>query len=444
VNVRTAYAGIGGAVAGAALLVAGFHLGRRSGTTAAGAVPFAPAAFTALPPAVSAPVPERTPVESVPQTVRREPLSPPGPDDLLRIRALLRSGSADVKRLRRELWRLSKTADPEALAILEEAVASALPQHRALAAAVLGATAFPEAPTLLRGLLQDPVPEVVCAAVRALGEVDTGGLRQWGLPALDAGGLPAVVRAELLMTLARHGDEDAIERVMAVTVEASDGDLVSALLDRMMGLPADVAVPVLQAVVAAPQSTADARAQAFDALAEVDAPDAAALLLQYATQRQSVADRRQAAEALGTIPGAALSSGQLCAAVAGETDVQTRVFLYDAMRSLAAPDPVVLLPVLQAEQEPQARTAALLGAGTLVGMGVADAAMESWFETEGVQALEASAGSAALSTEYRLRALGGLRNARTAAARAALARLAQSGDALIRELAARPLPGQQR
>jgi HEAT repeat protein len=305
---------------------------------------------------------------------------------------------------------------------------------------VLGASAFVEARALLQTLLQDPVPNVVCAAVRALGQVDPAALRQWGLPALDAGGLPDAVQAEVLMTLARHGDETAIERVMEAAVDATDTDLVAALLERLPGMPADVAVPVLQAVVAAPQGTAELRAQAFDALSDVEEPEAAALLLQYATQRSSVADRRQAAEALATIPEAGVPARQLAAAAREETDVRTRVALYDAMRNLAAPDPAVLAPVLQAEQEPLARIAALLSAGTLVGMGKADTELESWFETEGVRRLEESATAAAVPSEYRLRAVSGLRNAGTPAAQAALARLAQSDDPLVRGLAAQPLP----
>jgi len=339
---------------------------------------------------------------------------------------------------------LTKTTDPEALAILKEAMASPVPQHRALAAMALGAGAFPEATALLRALLQDPLPEVVCAAVRALGELDPAVLRQWGLPALDAGGLPTAVQAEVLMALARHGDEVAIERAMAAAVDATDTGLVTALLERMTGVSADVAVPMLQAVIAAPQGTADLRAQAFDALSDVSSPEAAALLLQYTTQQASVADRRQAAEALSSIPEAALSSRQVCDAATAETDVSTRVSLYDAMRSLATPDPAVLLPVLQAEQDPQAQAAALLTAGTLVGMGRADAAMQSWFDTDAVQSLEEMALSSSLSRESRLRALGGLRNAGTPAAQAAVARLAQCGDPLIQSLAARPLPSRPR
>jgi hypothetical protein len=111
------------------------------------------------------------------------------------------------------------------------------------------------------------------------------------------------------------------------------------------------------------------------------------------------------------------------------------------LRTLADPDPAVLLPAIRAESDPQARVAALLSAGTLVGLNRADAAMQSWFETEAVGVLEESANSAALPPESRLWAVSGLRNAGTTAAQAALARLAQSGtDEAIRRLAAKPLP----
>lgn len=375
----------------------------------------------------------------------RDPRAPPGPGDLARIRSLVRSGTRDVKLFRRELWRLSRSTDPEALAILKEAMASPVPQHRAMAAMVLGAGSFPEAAELLRGLLQDPAPEVVCAAVRALGEVDLAALRQWGLPAIDAGGLAKAVQAEILTTLARHGDEVAIERVMAIAVEAADAGLVSCLLERMEGLSADVAVPVLQAIVAAPQGTPELRAMAYDALSDVDAPEAAQLLLQYATQPGAgAAERRQAAEALASVPQVVLSAQELGAAVAAEPDPVTRVSLYDAMRSLTAPDPAVLLPVLRAEEEPRARVAALLTAGSMVGMGKADPAMQAWFDTEGVPRLEESALSRALERESRMRALGALRNAGTPAAQAALARLAQSDDPVVRNLAARGVPARPR
>ncbi|MBN2452062.1 MAG: HEAT repeat domain-containing protein [Lentisphaeria bacterium] len=444
-RLRRLHVWIGSAVAGVLILAAALYRGRPSDREHdPGAV--GPLATPVAEPTLEAPPPTR---ESARPRSESSPEDPQGRDrgltvpdaaDFDRTRALVRFGTSDLKSLRRELWRLAKSTDPAALAILKEALASPSPQCRALAAAVLGGSVFAEAPALLRNLLQDPVPEVVCAAVRALAEVDSDALRQWGLPALEAGGLPTVVQAELLVALSRQGDESAIAMALEAAVTGADEELVAALLERAPGLPPDVAVPLFQAVIGTPGSSAEARNQAFEALSDVPGPEAAALLLEYAAQRVSAAERRGAAEALGTIPEAAIPAAALVAVVRDESDLQTRIHLYDAMRNLADPEPAVLLDAIRAESDPRAQTAALLSAGTLVGMGRADAAMGTYFASEGIPLLEASALSPALEAEYRMRAVSALRNAGTEAARAALDRLAQSGDEAIRHLASRPLP----
>ena len=364
-----------------------------------------------------------------------------------RLLALLAApGPRDHKALAREMRRLLETIGPtpEVIAALRQALKHPAARVRSMALVALAHSGDAEAPDLIVPFLDDPSPKVACAAVRALEFCDVEALRQWGLPALENQDLPPEVRAELLVALAAHEDETAIQQAFAAAVDASNPVLITSLLDRVADLPVDVATPLIQGVIENEASSQELKDLAFARLSDVDTAEAASLLLEYASSRASAKEREAAADALGTMAGAEISPARLVRAITTESSPDVRKQLYDAVPAMADPDPDILLPALEQERDPAVRLTALLATGTLVGMGKANEAMRTFYRDHAIPELERGATDRTLPTDARLRAIAALRNARTPEAMSALHRLAESRDPLVRTAAARPLPSSGR
>jgi len=359
----------------------------------------------------------------VDRCVRRAAQAPYLHSELSRREAIARflDGSLDLSKRRLLAFRLAREASPDCVAALRSVLGSAPAADRAYMARRIGLAGNPKLNGLLRELLEDPDERVVLAVVEALPVLDTPAACA-GLAALlrDPGRSPAV-RAAAATGLGSIGGDGAASALCAALEAESDPEVTAAVLGALGKLPFARVSGVITQYIEAPETDADLRVAAVEALAG-SSTAAVPFLLGLAATAEVEDVRAAAAWAVSVHEAVDGLAPVLVELAQQEPSEDVRRRLYEALLPQHGTPVERLLPLVQSEQDTAARVAGCNAVGAAVAQQpLAGAA--AVFDRDLVPDLAAIAAGGD-SANLRMRAVFALRRAHTAAAQAALATIA--------------------
>lgn len=277
----------------------------------------------------------------------------------------LRDGAQATEARIQAARRLAESADPAALAALQEVIRDGPDELCVAIAEALGQCPHPASASILLGLLADPREAVVCAAVRGLA-------RQDSIPALgelsrllDDATQALSVRCEAAAGLAGMKQPGAMEALGRAAMQIGDEAIQSQLLDSVANRPLDECREFFQNYLQAPHLSPDLKVTALEALGHTPG-EVGAILVDYLGNPDSEL-RAAAAWALSTADEPGALAAQLMSALLSESDPAVRRRLYQALANQEQVDWQSVLPVVQREGDVIARLAGLDLLASLLG-----------------------------------------------------------------------------
>ena len=334
-------------------------------------------------------------------------------------------------------YRLARVGSPEAVAALLEVFKTAPPEHKAFLAQLLGSTGDPAVGPWLRPLVDDPDEKVVTAAIRGLSALD--GYEATGLleHILGDGERSEAVRVEAALGLGTVGTESARDALMRSFDTLPRNDVATEVLSSLGMFPFDEVSDTFESVLAEPETPAEIRIAAVEALYQ-SSNDAVPFLLGVAKDDGDPEVRASAAWAISAHDGGRGVAPALAGMTEQEPDTFVRRRLYEALLRQPKIPAERLLPRIRTERHIATRVAALNAVGRAVG-GNPQGAVATEFDDSMVPELERIATSRN-SLNIRMRAVFALRRARTPASQDALAVIAETPCPQVAAAARHGLP----
>lgn len=330
--------------------------------------------------------------------------------------------AVDLAQRRHLAYRLAAVGSSECIAALRKVLGTAAPQHRAFMAQLVGSTGSPAAKEWLWPLLEDADEGVVRGAIRGLAAIR---------------GADVTIRLADILLDPRHSDRIRIEAALGLgtvgTAAAREALLRAFAQPTADGLRAQILASLgrfdfrtvartFTTYLAAPEMPGDMRVAAVEALA-YSSPGAVPFLLRLARDDADAEVRASAAWAISAHQAVPRLGPALVRLIEREPEGDVRRRLYEALLPQSAIPAGHVLPIVMAEQDVSARVAGFNALGRAAQQQPGSEVARR-FDAEIVPELLHIA-TAPNSLNVQMRAVFALRWARTPAAEAALAEIAQ-------------------
>ena len=343
----------------------------------------------------------------------------------------------DLKDRRIHAYRLAKVGSPAALGALLTVFQTAPPEHKAFMAQLMGSTGNPAIKTALWPLLEDPDPRVVAAAIRGLSAIPGEDVTSRLAGILSEAGRPERIRAEAAMGLGVLGTPGAREALLSALRQPDSGGVRDQVLQGLAQFEFSTVSSAFEEYLTAPASPRAGRVAAVEALAQAPR-DSIPFLLQLARTDRDAEVRGAAAWAIASQEAVTDLGSTLAGLARAERDPDVRRRLYEALLPQAGIPSEELLPLVTAEVDIAARVAGLNALARSTAQ-QPQSEVAATFNQELVPELVRIA-TAPNSLNIQLRAVFALRRARTTAALAGLAEIANAASPPVATAARHGLP----
>jgi HEAT repeat protein len=361
----------------------------------------APVVQAAAPAPVAPPAVHRETAPAATPGVNRLPAWPdtraraaPSPEELARAIEVALDGRASLEERARAVFLLVRSSDESAFSAIERLLAGEAEAPIALyAAEQLGASPHPRAQARLAELLASGHEMIALAALRGLSHAGTPEATSLLVETLRNEQGSATLRMQAAEALGNLHTPEARSALRDTLAATNDAELAESLLSGLGAQPFAESAGIFRGILASPELSVARKQQALEALAS-SSPDAAALLLETATNAPEPELRATSLESLALLGGAEDSVGFVLPLLRTEKAPAPRAEIYDVLafagaEARSAIDAEALLPTVLAEQDAAARLhgsrliATLIRErpGSSLGEGF-DAAMVPWLVDE--------------------------------------------------------------
>jgi HEAT repeat protein len=330
-------------------------------------------------------------------------------------------GSRSLSERRIHAYGLAAEGTPEAVAALLAVLETAPSEHKAFILQAMGSTGNPAMKPYLWPYLDDADGSVSRAAMRGLCAIGGGDVRAELARMLGAADVSAAMRGEAARGLGQLGTPAARDALVAAFPGEEDTEVATQIVESLGRFPFPKVAAAFEDILSEPAAEQDVRIAAVEALAS-SSQGAVTFLLNVAAHDGDAEVRASAAWAAGMHDAGEGVGPWLAELAAAEPDADVRRRLYEALLPQSEIPAEDLLPTIRAEQDVAARVAGFNTVGGAVGRDPS-AALAIVFDSDIVPELQRIAESEN-SLNIRMRAVFGLRRARTPAAREALAAIA--------------------
>jgi HEAT repeat protein len=328
---------------------------------------------------------------------------------------------------------LARLGSDPALAALKAGLKEGPPELRGVIAEALGECPHAQARALLLELLNGSDAPAARGALRGLAlRNDPDAASLIGQVLLDSDQQDSL-RAEAAVALGDVRSPEALQRLERAATELQDDLLVESALQGLAKRPFAETEGFFRDYLGSDKVSADAKAEALEALAGTEG-ETSGLLLQYAANQ----DVQVRSAAISALSGAEGEMGpQVCALLHEESEPELRIELYQTLDNQSGYDPSKLLALVKSETDPNARLAAL-GVVADACQGKGEPALVEYFNQTAVPELQTRALRGENQPE-RIEAVNDLRLAGTPEALKALeAIVLRSSDPQVVQAASTP------
>lgn len=288
----------------------------------------------------------------------------------------------------------------------------------------------------VRVLMHSGDPNRAIRAVRCLASAD-GRCVPFLRDVMRSGEYGFAVRTEAARALASLGGPEAATALREQLAAASGMGWRSELTECLARLPYEEVSGDFQSLLDPAIQAPEDRSMAAEALAS-SSEAALSLLESVATSDPDPEVRENATWAMSMVSDGSMPPNHLVSLIAAEADPDVRRRLYELSTVQREADAEILTGLLDSEEEPATRIAALNAIGMAIRTS-GDLNAAARFDSQHVPELVRTAGSSR-ALNLRMRAVFALRRAATPAAQSALASLASNPTPQIAKAAARALP----
>lgn len=234
---------------------------------------------------------------------------------------------------------------------------------------------------------------------------------------------PQSLRVLAAASLGKIGSPEAGDELIAAFGDFSDEDVQETLLDALGYFPYQQIAGTWKTFLDDPSTPPGLRAAAAEALAN-SSPDAVPYLESLAASDRDANVREMAAWALSTQPPGGALGPEITGMIRTEPEPDVRRRLYESLLVQTDNPSESLLPIIEQEEDPAARVAAMNAVGDAVGRKQSSPLADT-FDSEMVPELQSVAlGNSSLN--LRMRAVFALRRAGTPAAMSALTTISKT------------------
>ena len=271
--------------------------------------------------------------------------------------AQLLDETAPLKLRRAAASGLARMGSDEAFQALNAGLLSTNSMAKASIAECLGECPHHDAPALLTRLLDDEDETVARGAIRGIGSRGDAAATEVLSNVLFDPDRPEEVRAEAALTLGDVEQPEAMAALARAVNEIQDEAIVEQIWEGLGSRPFSETEQLFRSYLDSPNLSSEDKVMALEALGNTEG-NSAPLLLEYANDPDP--DVRAAA-AWGLV-GAESQPGlndRVLEWLQGESSVEVRERLYEALSGQENLDPAATLALVQKESDPAARLAVL-------------------------------------------------------------------------------------
>ena len=261
-----------------------------------------------------------------------------------------------LKFRREAAFALAGLGTPEAFAAATNALRSSPSQIRAAITEGLGRSPHPEAPALMRTLVNDPDEMVGRAAVRGVGaRGDAGSIELLG-QLMDDTSRPESMRTEAVLALGGIESADA-RRLLVQAAQQTGNELIAThALEALGAQPFEKTREFFRDYLASTAVPTELRTAALESLGNASG-DTAGMLVPFLSDPKPEV-RAAAAQALSTTESRGSAAGPLVEALRVEASPEVRAGLYQALANQGGYAIDTIQSLARGETNPQAQLAA--------------------------------------------------------------------------------------
>lgn len=271
--------------------------------------------------------------------------------------ARLLNETVPLKLRRAAASELARMGSDEAFQALNAGLLSTNSMVKAAIAESLGECPHHEAPALLSRLLDDDDETVARGAVRGIGSRGDAAAGETLSKVLFDPERPEEVRAEAALTLGEIAQPEALAALTRAINEIQDEAIVEQIWEGLGSRPFAETEALFRGYLDSPNLSSEDKVMALEALGNTEG-NVAPLFLDFAEDADPDV-RAAAAWGLVGVESEPGFNGRVAEWLEGESSAEVREHLYQALSSQEDPDPAAALALVQKENDPSARLAAL-------------------------------------------------------------------------------------
>ena len=252
---------------------------------------------------------------------------------------------------------LARVGSAEAFQALNVGLLSTNSLVKASIAESLGECPHPEAPALLSRLLDDDNEAVARGAVRGLGSRGDTAAAETLTQVLFDPDRPEELRAEAALTLGDIAQPEALAALTRAINEIQDEAIVEQIWEGLGSRPFSETEVLFRSYLDSPNLSSEDKVMALEALGNTEG-NVAPLFLDFADDADPDV-RAAAAWGLVGVESEPGLNGRVVEWLGNESSAEVREHLYQALSSQEDLDPAAALALVQKENDPSARLAAL-------------------------------------------------------------------------------------
>lgn len=346
----------------------------------------------------------------------------------------------DLGERRLYAYRLARDGSPAAIEALLKVLNVAPPEHKAFMIELVGTTRNPAAKSWLWLMLDDRDKRVVLATIRGLSSIGGDDVTGRIAGILADQGSAEEIRIEAALGLGRVGTPLARTRLIDALNQAPSEALTAQILGSLGRFEFSEIAQTFEQYLASPKTSNSMRVAAVEALA-ASSSEAVPFLMKLVGDAADSDVRASAAWAISAHQGVNGIGRQLTDLAEKESTADVRSHLYEALLVQESVPAERLLPLVEAEDDIEARVAGFNAIGYASSQKPGSATAATFDEKIVPELLQIATRPNSLNIQ--MRAVFALRRAQTAAARSALSVIANTDNPQIANAARHGLPNNQ-